>query len=250
LAYKALVEKQPRHQLQILRIHNGGKYVNKKFTSYHTAQGIQMQHIVPYKPQQNGVSERNNRTLKEMVNCMIQSKGLSLHYWEESINYKNYIGNPTPIKTLKNITPEEAWNKINPNVIHLCVFGSVAWAHIPVEKRKALHPKSEKSIFVEYFEYVKGYKLIQPRSNEIIIRIDVKLDENLLAYQPSLAFVPSSTCKPYSTFVSSSIPILVYIMTLRMKMHLGLLTFLKMIPLNMNLHEHHFFLDGFVQQKK
>ena len=78
LAYKALVEKQSRHQIQRLRTDNGGKYVNNHFTSYCTTQGIQMQHNVPYTPQQNGVAERNNRTLKEMANCMIQSKGLSL----------------------------------------------------------------------------------------------------------------------------------------------------------------------------
>jgi hypothetical protein len=48
-----------------------------------------MQHTVPYTPQQNGVVERNNLTLKEMTSCMIQSKGLSLKYWVEAINYEN-----------------------------------------------------------------------------------------------------------------------------------------------------------------
>ena len=57
------------------------EYVNNNFTSYCTTHGIQLQHTVPYTPQQNGVVERKNHTLKEMVNCMIQSKGLSLKYW-------------------------------------------------------------------------------------------------------------------------------------------------------------------------
>jgi hypothetical protein len=131
--------------------------VNNNFTSYCTIQGIQMQHIVPYTPQKNGVAERKNRTLKEMVNCMIQSKGLSLKYWEEAINYENYIVNLTPTKALKIITPEEAWTKIKPDDCHFCVFGSISWAHIPDDKREALQPKSEKCIFVGYFEYVKGY---------------------------------------------------------------------------------------------
>jgi hypothetical protein len=64
LAYKALVEKQSGHQIQKLRTYNGGEYVNNNFTSYCTTQGIQMQHIVPYTPQQNGVAERKNCTLK------------------------------------------------------------------------------------------------------------------------------------------------------------------------------------------
>jgi transposase InsO family protein len=106
LAYKALVENQSRHQIQKLRTNYRGEYVNNNFTSYCTTRGIQMQHIVPYKPQQNGVAERKNWTLKEMANCMIQSKGLSLKYWAEAINCANYIVNRTPTKALKNIISE------------------------------------------------------------------------------------------------------------------------------------------------
>jgi hypothetical protein len=82
--------------------------VKNNFTSYCTTQGIQMQQIVPYTPQQNGVAERKKHTLKKMDNCMIQSKGLSLKYWAEVINCANYILNHTPTKALKNITSEES----------------------------------------------------------------------------------------------------------------------------------------------
>jgi hypothetical protein len=58
---------------------------------------------------------------------------------------------------------------------------SIAWAHIPDEKKKALQPKSEKCIFVGYSEDVKGYRILQSNCNEIIIRRDVKFDENILA---------------------------------------------------------------------
>jgi hypothetical protein len=127
----------------------------------------------------------------------------------EAINCANYIVNHTPTKALKNITPEEAWTKIKPDVSHFHVFGSIAWAHIPDEKRKALQPKSEKCIFVGYSEDVKGYRLLQPHCNEIILRRDVKFDENLLACEPNSTVVPSSACEPSSTFVPSSVPILV-----------------------------------------
>jgi hypothetical protein len=112
--------------------------VNNNFTIYCTPQGIQMQHTIPYSPQQNGVAEIKECKLKEMANCMIQSKGLSLKYWAEAINRANYIVNHTPTKALKNITQEETWTKLKPYVSHFPVFGNVAWAHIPNEKRKAL----------------------------------------------------------------------------------------------------------------
>ena len=53
LAYKALVEKQFGHQIIKLISDNGDKYVNKKFTTFCTEQGIQQQHTIPYTPQQN-----------------------------------------------------------------------------------------------------------------------------------------------------------------------------------------------------
>jgi hypothetical protein len=204
LAYKVLVEKQPGQHILKLRSDNGGEYVNNKFITFCTEQGIQMQHTVPYTPQQNGVVERKNRTLKEMANCMLQSKGLSLRFWAEAINCANYIVNRTPTDVLKNITPEEAWSSIKPDVSHSHVFGSEAWAHIPDEKHKALEPKSEKCIFVGYSEDVKGYRLLQPNSKEIIIRRDVKFNENVSACEPDSAYVPSSTCEPDLAVVTSS----------------------------------------------
>ena len=88
-----------------------------------------MQHTVPYTPQQNGVAERKNCTLKEMANYMLQSKGLSLCFWAKVVKCANYIVNHTPTKALKNITPEEAWSSIKPDVSHFRVFGSEAWPY-------------------------------------------------------------------------------------------------------------------------
>jgi hypothetical protein len=144
-----------------------------------------------------------------MANCMIRSKGLNLNYWVEAINCENYILNHTLTKALKSITPEEACTKIKLDVSHFCVFGSIAWDHILDEKTKALQPKSEKSIFVGYSKYVKGYILLQPHCNEIIIKRDVKFDENILACKPNSTIVPSSAYEPSSTCVPYSIPIMV-----------------------------------------
>ena len=84
------------------------------------------------------------------------------------------------------------------------MFGSEAWAHIPDEKRKSLQPKSENFIFLGYYENVKGYILLQPHSHDIIIRRDVKFDENLLSCEPNLAGVPSLACELDSAIVPSS----------------------------------------------
>jgi hypothetical protein len=59
-----------------------------------------------------------------------------------------------------NIIVKYAWNKNKPDVSHFHIFGNVAWAHILDEKRKYLQPKSEKCIFVGYFEDFKVYRLL------------------------------------------------------------------------------------------
>jgi hypothetical protein len=56
------------------------------------------QTIAPYSPQQNGVVERKNRTLKEMMNVMLISFGLPQNLWGEAVLFANYILNKLPQK--------------------------------------------------------------------------------------------------------------------------------------------------------
>jgi transposase InsO family protein len=60
-AYKALVENQT------LRSDNGGEFVSKKFDNFLHECGIQRQTSAPYTPQQNGVTERANRTIMDVL---------------------------------------------------------------------------------------------------------------------------------------------------------------------------------------
>ena len=99
---------------------------------------IQMQHLVHYTPQQNGVAESKNRALKEMVTCMLEAKYLSPKLCDEAINCAEYVRNIFPRKALEEKTPFEAWNGHKPNVSHFRVFGSKAWAKIPLEKNNHL----------------------------------------------------------------------------------------------------------------
>ena len=89
--FKALVENQTGRKLKILRSENGGDYVNSNSIQYCEYVGIHMQHSIPYTPQQNGVAERKNRSLKEMATCMMEAKTLPPKFWDEAINYEVYI---------------------------------------------------------------------------------------------------------------------------------------------------------------
>ena len=50
--------------------------------------------------QQNGVAERRNRTLKDMVYSMISKIDLPMHLWGDAIKTANYILNRVPSKSV------------------------------------------------------------------------------------------------------------------------------------------------------
>ena len=89
--FKALVENQSKRRLKILRSDNGGEYVKSDFIQYCKDTGIYIQHSIPYTPQENGVAERKNRSLKEMATCMMEAKTLPPMFWVKDINYASYI---------------------------------------------------------------------------------------------------------------------------------------------------------------
>ena len=65
---------------------------------------------------------------------------------------------------------------------HFKIFGSKAWARIPTEKRKDLQPpQSQEFLFVGYFEYSKGYKLIKLSTKKSFIERSVQFEEDPLA---------------------------------------------------------------------
>ena len=89
--FKSLVENQYGRRLKILRYDNGGEYANSEFIQYCKYVGIQMHHSIPYTPQQNGVAERKNRSLKEMATCMMEAKNFPPNFWTKAIKYASYI---------------------------------------------------------------------------------------------------------------------------------------------------------------
>ncbi|KAA0036110.1 gag/pol protein [Cucumis melo var. makuwa] len=69
--YKAEVENLLSRKIKILRSDRGGEYMDLRFQDYMIEHGIQFQLSAPGTPQQNGVLERSNRTLLDMLRSMM-----------------------------------------------------------------------------------------------------------------------------------------------------------------------------------
>ncbi|KAG7302210.1 hypothetical protein JYU34_013686 [Plutella xylostella] len=171
--FKNLVENELNKKIKKLRTDNGKEYINRNFDSYLKKSGILHQTTVPYTPEQNGLSERMNRTIIEKSKCMLFNAQLQNCYWAEAVVTAAYIINRSPTKSLSNITPEEVWSGEKPDLSHIRIFGCRAMVHIPKERRQKLDAKSRELIFVGYCTGTKGYRFIDPKSKQSITSRDV-----------------------------------------------------------------------------
>ena len=115
IKYKNEVKNQLSKKIKRLRIDKGGEYESNPFNSFCEDHEIIQKTTPPYSPESNGVVERKNRTLKEIMNAMLVSSGTPLNLWGEAILSTCHIQNRIPYKkTGKN--PYELWKGYVPNI--------------------------------------------------------------------------------------------------------------------------------------
>ncbi|GJV93579.1 retrotransposon protein, putative, ty1-copia subclass [Tanacetum coccineum] len=83
--FKNEVENQLGKTIKALRSYQGGEYISQEFKDYLKTCGIFQQLTHPYTPQHNGVFERRNRTLLDMVRSMMNLTTLPLSFWDYAL---------------------------------------------------------------------------------------------------------------------------------------------------------------------
>ena len=91
--FKVLVEKKMGMHIKGLRSDRGGEYTSNDFTEYFEQHGIRRFLTALYSPQQNGVVERKNRTILDMVRSMLKSKELPKELWAKTVQCAFYTQN-------------------------------------------------------------------------------------------------------------------------------------------------------------
>ena len=71
----AKLKNETRKLVKTIRSDNGGEYCSSDLDRTLRTLGIRHEKSAPYTPQQNGVAERENRTLVEATRSMIHGKG-------------------------------------------------------------------------------------------------------------------------------------------------------------------------------
>ena len=83
---------------------------------------------------------------------------------------------------MHDITPHKKFYGKKLDLSHVRIFGSIAFVHIPTEKRENLDPKSERCILMGYSLEQKGYKCFNPSTKKVRVSRDVVFDESTSWY--------------------------------------------------------------------
>ena len=176
-AFKTMVEKETRLFVKYFRTDRGGEFNSNELNDFCKQSGIKRQSTTAYTPQQNGVAERKNRTMMNMVRSMLSDKNIPKTFWPEAVNWTIYVLNRCPTLAVKNVTPEEAWSGVKPSVDHFWVFGCIAHVHVPEEMRTKLDNRSITCVILGVSEESKGYRLFDPIAKRFVVSRDIIFEE-------------------------------------------------------------------------
>ncbi|KAI1001932.1 hypothetical protein K3495_g6270 [Podosphaera aphanis] len=122
----------------------------------------------PYSPQQNGVSERINRTLLNLARAMKIEKKLPDTLWGEAVLHAAWIRNRSPTTAIGNITPIEALTGKRPNLSNAREFGEEVYILEELQKSK-IEPKARKVIFTGFEDGSRAIRYYEPTTRKIRI---------------------------------------------------------------------------------
>ena len=94
--FQSEVENQRDRKIKFLRSDRGGEYLSHEFGTHLRKYGIVSQLTPPGTPQRNGVSERRNRTLLDMVRSMMSLTDLPLLFWGYALETTAFTLNRAP----------------------------------------------------------------------------------------------------------------------------------------------------------
>ena len=93
---------------------------------------------------------------------MLEEKSWPKFYWAEAVSTAVYIQN-------------RIRDKVSAYELY---FGSIAYVHVPKEKRRKLEAKAEKCILVGYSDEQKCYKCYNPCTKKARVSHNVVFDES------------------------------------------------------------------------
>lgn len=153
---------------------NGSEYIKDDLKRFIADKGIIHKTSAPYTPQQNGLIEREIRTVVESARTMINQSGLGPELWAEASNTAVYTLNRCLTSRNQEKTPYEMWFGKKPDVRNLHYFGQRAVVMYRDYPRNKWNTKGTIHRFVGYTDVYNTFKFLDEKDFRIYVSCDVE----------------------------------------------------------------------------
>ena len=125
---KALAENQSGQTIKYVRSDEGKEYLGEMIQAV-KGFGIIHEQTAAFSQESNGISERFNRTIMNMVRSVLKQSNISpAKGFKYALHYAVYIINRLPSQTSKPLkSPYEKWFGSTPTISHIRPFGCIAY---------------------------------------------------------------------------------------------------------------------------
>jgi transposase InsO family protein len=160
-----------------IRSDNGSEFKNLQVAEYLEEEGVKHEFSAPYTPQQNGVVERKNKTLIDIVRTMLgEFKTLEL-FCSEAMNTACHAINRLYLHRLLKKTSYKLLTGNKPNVSYFRVFGSKCYILVKKGRHSKFSSKAVEGFLLGYDSNTKVYRVFNKSSGLVEVSSDVVFDE-------------------------------------------------------------------------
>ncbi|GKD00913.1 putative ribonuclease H-like domain-containing protein, partial [Tanacetum coccineum] len=177
------IENQINHKVKIIRCDNRTEFTNNDMNQFCGMKGIKREFSVARTLQQNGVTERKNRTLIEAARTMLADSLLSTTFWAEAVNTACYVHNRVLVTKPHNKTPYELLHGRLPSISFMRPFGCLVTILNTLDPLGKFDGKANKGFLVGYSINSKHFRVFNTRTR----KVEENLHINFLENKPNVA---------------------------------------------------------------
>jgi hypothetical protein len=181
------LERQANVTVKVVRTDNGTEFSNRHFDGWCHSVGIIHQQSPPYGQALNGVAERFNRYLSEIVRTMLAQSGLGHDYFDEACMYASQLINMT---TLMNDgrSAYERYTGRKPNLDRMLPFGHRVYVRYLGKDRRpgTERPRSLPARILTANTAYPGWKVRLDTGETIHVRDVYNFEDNIAVDQVDL----------------------------------------------------------------
>jgi len=163
MSYIKYVQNKLNRKINTIKCDN--EYNTNVIQNYCIDNGIELDLTMARSKNQNMKAERKIRTLEDRIRTLLLWAKLPDTFWCQAAQIAVFIDNRI-IRPGETKTPLELFTDEKINYHRMHTFGSVAYVHVPKEKRRKIDPTSRRCLFMSYENL--GYRFYDPDANQWI----------------------------------------------------------------------------------